>query len=145
MTQKQRAYQKSLLRRLHLSPRYVNLYKDDPIAYRAFLKKHLGVDSSKDLKLDVLIDLVAYFEFKRDDVPGNGASHQQLGFIRHLWGKHASNPSDESLLNFVERTIKRRLTTLEALTPKEASQVIAGIKRLKPSRISPANNPDYKG
>lgn len=145
MTAKQRSYQISLLRKLHLAPRYVNVYKDDPIAYRAWLKKHLGVDSSKDLKLEVLIELVKYFEFKRDDVPSNGASSQQLGFIRHLWGEHATYKDEESLLKFIERTLNKRLSTLEKLTPKEAGQVITAVKKLKPQTVAFANNPNYKG
>ena len=145
MTEKQKSYQISLLRKLHLAPRYVNVYKDDPIAYRAWLKKHLGVDSSKDLKLEVLIELVKYFEFKRDDVPSNGASSQQLGFIRHLWSEHATYKDETSLLKFVERTLNKRLSTLEKLTPKEAGQVITAVKKLKPQTVAFANNPNYKG
>ncbi|MDQ7084428.1 MAG: hypothetical protein Q9M36_05650 [Sulfurovum sp.] len=38
MTGKQRGYQISLLRKLHLAPRYVNVYKENPIAYKTFLK-----------------------------------------------------------------------------------------------------------
>ena len=145
MTAKQRSYQISLLRKLHLAPRYINVYKDNPIAYRAFLKKHLGVDSSKELKLEVLIELVKYFEFKRDDMPSNGASSQQLGYIRHLWSTHATYKDEESLLSFVNRTLKASYTALERLTPKQASQVIAGVKKLEPKTIKPANNPTYKG
>lgn len=145
MTTKQRSFQISLLRALHLSPRYVNAYKEDPIAYRAFLKKHLGVDSSKELKLEVLIELVKYFDFKRDDVPSNGATSQQVAFIRHLWNEHATHKDEESLLSFVERTLNKRLSTLEKLTPKEASQMIAGIKKLKPQTVAFANNPNFKG
>ena len=87
LTPKQRSYQISLLRALHLSPRYKNLYKDDPIAYRAFLSKQLGVRSSKELSINVLKELVAYFEFKQDEPPTNKASDQQVAFIRHLWSK----------------------------------------------------------
>lgn len=146
MTQKQRAYQKSLLRRLHTAPRYLHSFKDDPIAYRAWLKKHLHVDSSKDLPLDTLIHLVQYFEMEQDHPPENIASPQQIGFIRHLWERHATYKDETSLLHFIERTVKRSLTRLETLTPKEATQVIVAVKKLTPPKEPTfANNPNYKG
>jgi len=145
MTPKQRAYQVSLLRKLHLSPRYVNTFKDDPISYRAWLKKHLGVDSSKDLKIDVLVKLVDYFEMKSDDIPTNTATSQQVGYIRHLWSIHATHKSDDALLGFIERVLNKRLTAVEDLKPQEASKVIAGVKKLTPAVATFANNPSYKG
>ena len=145
MTSKQRAYQVSLLRRLHTAPRYVNLYKDDKIAYHAWLKKHLGVNSSKELKLNVLIGLVEYFEMKRDTPPTNKATNQQIGYIRHLWSTNATYKYEGSLLRFIERTLTKRLTAVEDLTPVEASKVIAGVKQIKPKTIPSANNPNYKG
>lgn len=143
MTSKQRGYQISLLRQLHLSERYIQLYKDDPIAYRAWLKKHLDVDSSKDLRLDTLISLVQYFQFKSDDIPHNRASTQQIGFIRHLWSANATYKDEASLLSFVDRVTGRELDTLESLTPTQASKVIFGVKNLKPKTIEYANNPAY--
>jgi len=145
MTNKQRAYQIKLLQKLHLSPRYINLYKDDRMAYKLWLKEHLRVDSSKELKLDMLIKLVEYFEMKSDVIPANTASSQQISFIRHLWDKHAKNRDDGSLLNFIKRTIKKRLKAIEDLSPKEATQVIAGVKKLKIVSVKSANNPNYKG
>jgi len=143
MTAKQRGYQISLLRRLHTSERYKALFADDPIAYRAFLKKHLGVDSSKELPLGVLIDLVEYMEMKRDTPPTHTASHQQLGFLRHLWSERARVPSESALEGYVKRILGYK-KAVDDLTPQEAAKMIAAVKGLKPRpRPTLANNPDY--
>lgn len=143
MTKKQRAYQISLLRALHLSPRYKNLYADNQVAYRHFLKEKLGVESSKELKIGVLKELVEYFEFKRDEPPTNKASTQQVNFLKHLWVKNATNKDFESLFNFLKNKINSRLSAIYELTPKECGQAIAIVEKLKPTLY--ANNPNYAG
>lgn len=143
MTKKQRAYQISLLRQLHLSKRYLELYKDDQILYRHFLETNLSVTSSKMLSIDVLKELVDYFNFERDTIPNNGASQQQINFIKHLWSRHSTNKDESSLLRFITRTTKKTLATINQLSPNDAKIVIAGIKKLKPTNY--ANNPNYSG
>ena len=143
MTKKQRAYQISLLRALHLSPRYKNLYADDKVAYRHFLKEQLGVESSKELKISTLKELVEYFEFKRDEPPTNKASTQQVNFLKHLWVKNATNKDFDTLLTFLKSKINSRLRGIYELTPKECSQAIGIVEKLKPTLY--ANNPNYIG
>lgn len=146
MTAKQRGYQISLLRRLHTAPRYLALYADDPIAYRAWLKKHLRVDSSKELSLEKLIDLVAYMEMKRDTPPTNYASGQQIDYLRHLWTQRARETSQQALLAFAQRVLRYRPDQLAELSPAEASRMIAAVKGIKPQpKASFANNPHYRG
>lgn len=143
MTAKQRSFQISLLRRLHTSPRYKHLYADDPIAYRAFLKMQLGVDSAKDLSLDTLIALTEYLEMKRDEPPTNYASSQQIGYLRHLWQDHSFMKDDYSLMHFCQRILKRKVDDFETLAPQEAPRMIAAVKALK--KRSQANNLTYQG
>ena len=143
MTTKQRNYQISLLRRLHLSPRYVNFYKDDQIAYRHFLKKQLGVESSKELKIDILRELVAYFEFEQDKAPTNKASSQQIDFLKHLWSNNATNKDFDTLLTLLKNKVNPLLKSISDLTPKECKQAIGIVSKLKPTAY--ANNPNYQG
>jgi len=142
MTKKQRAYQISLLKQLHISDRYTNLYKDDPIAYRAWLKKYLGVDSSKELNISTLKELVDYFNLKRDEPPTNRASSQQINYLKHCWSHHATNKSTDALLKFIKRTLNGDIN-IDELTPQQAKKVIAGVKKLKPTPY--INNPNYIG
>lgn len=143
MTKKQRAYQISLLRQLHLSKRYIELYKNDQILYRHFLETNLGVTSSKMLSIDVLKELVDYFNFKQDEIPQNRASNQQIAYIKHLWKSHSISKNESSLLNFIKRTTKKTLVRIHQLTPDDAKKVIAGIKQLSPPRY--LNNINYTG
>jgi hypothetical protein len=143
MTPKQRSYQISLLRALHLSPRYKNLYADDKVAYRHFLKEQLGVESSKELKLGVLKELVEYFEFKRDEPPTNKASNQQVGYLKHLWSKNATNKDFKSLLTLLQNKVNVHLKSISDLTPNQCKQAIGIVSKLEP--VAYANNPNYKG
>ncbi len=162
MTTKQRGYQISLLRRLHTAPRYLALYAEDPIAYRAWLKKHLRVDSSKELSLEKLIELVAYMEMKRETVPTNHASAQQIAYLHHLWSQRAKTPTLEALLSFAHRVLKYHPEDTETLSPTEVSRLIAAVKGIKPQPRASfdkggfrpdlivlddicANNPHYQG
>lgn len=142
MTKAQRGYQIRLLQRLHLSKRYINIYKDDRMSYKHFLKTNLGVESSKELSIDVLIKLVDYMEMKIDEVPTNFASSQQVAFIKHLWSINATNKDNKSLLSFAKRTVNPMLKAIEHITPIEATHIIAGIKKLKPKYY--ANNQNYR-
>jgi hypothetical protein len=143
MTTKQRSYQISLLRALHLAPRYTNLYKDDKVAYRHFLKEHLGVESSKELKISTLKELVEYFEFKRDEPPTNKASSQQVGYLKHLWTNHATNKDFNSLLTLLQNKVNVHLKNISDLTPNQCKQAIGIVSKLEPTHY--ANNTNYTG
>lgn len=145
MTNKQRAYQVGLLRQLHTAPRYTECFADEPIAYRAFLKKHLGVDSSKELSIDKLKELVAYFQMKSDTPPSNYASPQQIGYLKHLWKQRSRTKSEASLREFASRILSFEVEDIYQISPTEASKLIAAVKGIKPTPKShSANNPEYK-
>ena len=155
MTKKQKAYKNALLRRLHTSPRYTEYFAKEPIAYRAFLKKHLGVDSSKELSIAVLKELVAYFELKSETIPSNFATPQQIAFIRHAWQHTSRNKDEASLLRFAKRILKKELSSIEEIRSGEAKRLIAALRHMKPSAActptrvptlptSTANNPHYR-
>jgi|GEM_PF-1847080 len=146
MTPKQKGYQKQLLRRLHTSARYVNVYREDDALYREFLKETFGVQSSKDLSLDSLIRLVDYMELKGDLNAAKKAfkaTANQVGFIAALWERNATFKDFFALMRLAKKLAKREIETLEELSQKEAVSLIAAIRRMKPPVA--VNNPKYEG
>ena len=54
LTDKQVAYRKQLIKRVHISQRYTNYYREDQEAYRSMLLDHFGVDSSAKMNITQL-------------------------------------------------------------------------------------------
>lgn len=146
MTPKQKIYKNALLRALHTSPRYLNLYKEDDELYREFLKDNFGVKSSKDLSIESLENLVAYFEFKvelKKATKGFKISSNQVEYLWELWCDRSLHKDMPSLLAFIKRLTKKEIKEIEELSKKEATIMINAVRNLK--KILPANNSNYKG
>ena len=151
MTTKQKAYKSSLIRSIHTSPLYSEIYSDDRELYETMLENTFGVKSSKKLSIEELINL-DNFMHKRGElrlVPKKvGATTNQINFIQTIWSKNSRNKDLKSLLTQVKKVIKRDVSALENLTENEAGKVIASIKNIKPEpklKLNPANNKNYKG
>ena len=134
MTHKQLAYQKSLIKQVHISSRYQNYYKENKAEYQELLKEHFGVCSSKELSVSDLIILVDYLNFKRDTLPSTppprDITKKQYEYIKGLWNDKARDKSDEALLNFVKRQTKRKIDSLNKLGFEEAQKLIIALKAM---------------
>lgn len=134
MTAKQRAYQKSLIQQVHISNRYQNYYKENKEEYIELLQAHFGVDSSKKLSVSELLLLVAYLNFKRDDLPARAKSgestQKQREYIKGIWQDKARDKSDEALLSFVKRQTKRKIGSLDKVGFEEAQKLIIALKAM---------------
>lgn len=134
MTLKQQKYHKSLIKAVHLSLKYSNYYKEERTEYEELLMQHFGKRSSKELQIDQLIMLIDYLNHKRSSLPvqkGTYATARQLTTIRGLWEKKASTPTDETLLIFIEKIIKKRYLHLHMLTLEEGKKIIYILKQMK--------------
>ena len=58
MTKKQKAYKNALLRRVHTTKKYLEVYARDRELWETFLQNSYGVTSSKDLTIDELKNLI---------------------------------------------------------------------------------------
>jgi len=146
MTQKQRNYKKALIKSIHTSPLYNEVYKEDRELYETMLNNRYVVKSSKDLEIDQLIDLNNFLNKKESKTTlkkVTGITKNQLSFILTLWENNSMHKDMFSLLKIIKRVTKREISSIEELTKKEAGVVIASIKNMKP--ITAANNTNYKG
>ncbi len=146
MTQKQKIYKNALLRQLHVSSRYINLYKSEDDLYREFLFENFGVKSSKDLDIEALKNLVAYMNFKAPLVKAKksfAATTNQTDYILTLWEKNSLKKDVYSLFAFAKKIIKKDLVTLDELSKNEAKTLINAVGNIKPPKV--VNNTNYKG
>ena len=136
MTEKQRRYKKALIRSIHCSDMYKNIYANDRDLYETMLKNRFGVTSSKELSIEELISLDRFVN-KKDGlqiVPKKiYATKNQIAFIKSVWGANSKEKTLSSLLKIVSKVLKREVERLEDITKKEAGMVIAGIKNIKPA------------
>ena len=146
MTQTQKAYKIGLLRQLHTSLRYLNLYKNEDDLYREFLLENFGVKSSKDLDIESLKNLVSYMNFKAPLVKVKksfAATANQTDYILTLWEKNSLNKDLFSLLSFAKKIIKKELQSLDEMSKDEAKKLIIAVSNIKP--VKAVNNTNYKG
>ena len=140
MTQKQKAFHKSLIKSLHISRRYSEFYKENREEYEELLVEHFGVKSSKELSIDKLIKLVDFMNFKDVVLPyphhdEERASEAQLTLMKSLWESFASTPTEEALLKFVNRQVKKRYLHLHMLQKSEAQKIIPVLKTMQKNII----------
>jgi len=136
MTPKQQIFHKSLIRALHLSRRYREYYRDNREEYRELLDEKFGVSSSKELGIEQLIVFVDYMNFKADELPTKRrvneslCSEAQLKMMHGLWNELARDKSEEALLTFAKRVLKKHYLHLHMLTKSEAQKLIPVLKNM---------------
>ncbi len=134
MTAKQKAYQTSLIKQVHVSKRYQNYYKENKEEYVALLETHFGASSSKKLSVSDLVLLVDYLNFKCDVLPEKEKSGQitqkQQAYIEALWKEKARDKSEKALLGFVKRQMKKETGGLDELKSEEAQKLIIALKSM---------------
>jgi len=137
MTQKQARYAKALKKQIHLSSRYKHYYKDDREAYEELLKKHFGVTSSTKLKIDDLVKLRDYMEHKLEELPiykGKCATPAQLCTMLSMWQNYANDVSEEALLVFTNKQLKKSHVNLNLITLLEAQKMIPTLKKMQEAK-----------
>ena len=145
MTDKQKRYKASLIRSIHCSAMYKNVYAPDRDLYEAMLSNRFNVKSSKDMSIEELLQLHSFMN-KKDGLrlaPKKVyASQNQTNYIITVWRKNSRDKSLESLLKLATKILKKPISDLSKITKKEGSSLIAVVNNIKP--LSVANNTDYK-
>lgn len=136
LTPKQQAYRKILLKQIHLSPRYVNFYKENRKEYEEMLSKHFGVVSAANLSINNLQELNNYLCLKKPTLDAQKeaqgyASSLQCKTIRVLWGSYATNKTDEAFLNWLGKRKKGYYMRIDLLPKSLASKMIAVLKTMQ--------------
>ena len=145
MTQKQRNYKTALIRSIHTSPLYKDIYAHDRELYEEMLFNRFGVRSSKKLSIAELKNLDDYMNKRNNAVTPKKvyATPNQVSFILATWEQNSLQKDIFSLMKLVRKVTKNQsLDDLNHLTRQEASAVIAAVKNIEP--IKAANNPEYK-
>lgn len=146
MTPKQKIYKLALIKGLHISSRYINLYKNDDELYREFLKENFGVKSSKDLDIESLKNLVEYMNFQGELKKASTsfkATPNQIDYILHLWDKNSQTKDIFSLLKLVSKLLKKEVQNLAEISKTEAKTIINAVVNIKPPGA--VNNLHFKG
>ena len=143
MTKKQKIYKNSLLRSVHTSRTYLEVYSKDRELYEQMLKNSFGVKSSKDLSIDELKRLILFLNGKSNDLKKDLITTNQKSYILVMWDKKSFFKDEDSLLKFAKRILQREVNSIDEITKREAIKLIAAVKNLKP--LKPANNPNFQG
>lgn len=139
MTPNQKAYHAQLVTKIHLTPLYQTIYKNDRDLYESFLINSYGVDSSKKLSITELNNLIDYFSGKtktiRQDPKGRPtekgmATDAQIAKIETMWQIVGRDKSDSALRNFIKRQTGEFPLHLKKLTLKEATGVILALEKM---------------
>lgn len=134
MTPKQEALKTHLIKVIHTLKGQCGL--DDEEVYRGVLQNAYGVNSSRDMEIDDLIDFAKKLgyvppkKYKEKAIPRN-ATQKQLDTIVGLWEEVARDKSPLALRNFCDKIIKKRPLYLSSLGVKEAQKVILALLEMK--------------
>ncbi|MFX4241477.1 phage protein GemA/Gp16 family protein [Aliarcobacter butzleri] len=148
MTNKQRAYKQALIKQVHTSKLYIDVYSQDRELYEDMLQNNFGVKSSKDLSIDGLMELVKFlqgnpFTRSKKAIKSFKATTNQTDYILTLWQKNSLYKDVFSLFNFAKKIIKKEINSLDELNKNEARTLINAVLNIKP--VQAVNNINYKG
>lgn len=148
MTQKQKNYIKFLIKSIHSSEMYKNVYAHDRELYETMLENRFGAKSSKDMSIEELIALDNFVN-KRDGLQVTPkkvySTKNQISYIKTLWVTNSREKTIESLLQLASKILKKPVKDLDKISKKEAGQLIASIKDITPPvKVKSANNPNFR-
>ncbi len=134
MTDKQKAYKKSLIQQVHVSDKYSTYYSGNIQDYRDKLEEHFGERSSKELNIEQLLVLVKWLNYDIPDLPiikdrSKEATERQMTLIRTLWSTYANDTSDTALRGFINKITKKTYLHLDKLSKKDAALCIVALKK----------------
>lgn len=130
MTKKQQNYKKALLKLVHTSKMYKEIYANDRALWEEFLNKTYGVKSSKYLSISELEGLVDYLNYKTTKIKVEPATMNQIRYMMHLWDKKGRVKGVFGLLKFVRERMGFKVLKLKDLTKEQATKVIIGLEKL---------------
>ncbi len=142
MTKRQRDYKKALLKAVHTSKMYKDVYANDRELYEEMLKNFFGVNSSKDLSIDELKRLIKFLNHKEQNIQKEYITPNQKGYIAVMWSKKSLFKDEKSLLKFAKRILKKEVKDIAEITKREAMKLIVAINNL--ALYKSANNTNFK-
>jgi len=136
MTEAQKALRKNLLAKIHKHEFCKQSKAQD--AWGAYLYSLYGVESSGNLSIDELYNLLDILNKKSDKAikkgarvyPNDRASQAQIFTIEKLWKEKARDKSHEAMMRFVKRVTGVVALHLTILSKIDASKVILAIQRM---------------
>ena len=131
MTQKQRAYKQALIKQVHTSKLYIDVYSKDRELYEDMLTNNFGVKSSKDLDIEQLIKLVKFLDGQTFVSLKTTSTKNQIAFLLTLWKQKARNKDEKSLLNLIYMRFKISLNSIYDLEKKDFKKVVAVLQNMK--------------
>ena len=131
MTQKQRVYKQALIKQVHISKLYVDVYSKDRELYEDMLTNNFGVKSSKDLDIEQLIKLVKFLDGQTFVSLKTTSTKNQIAFLLTLWKQKARNKDEKSLLNLIYMRFKISLNSIYDLEKKDFKKVVAVLQNMK--------------
>jgi len=130
MTQKQKIYKASLIKAVHTSKLYIDIYSKDRELYEDMLFNNFGVKSSKDLGIEELKKLVLFLTGASVQTLKIKATKNQIAFILTLWREKSRLKDEKSLLNLIKSRFKISLNTIYELEKKDFKKVVAVLKNM---------------
>ena len=130
MTKKQQNYKKALLRLVHTSKMYKEVYANDRELWEEFLKRTYGVKSSKYLSISELEGLVDYLNYRTKKIKVEPATNNQIRYMTHLWEKKGKIKGVFGLLKFVRKRMGFNVFKLKDLSKEQATKVIIALTKL---------------
>ena len=131
MTQKQRAYKQALIKQVHTSKLYIDVYSKDRELYQEMLTNNFAVKSSKDLDIEQLIKLVKFLDGQTFVSLKTTATKNQIAFLLTLWKQKARFKDEKSLLNLIYMRFKISLNSIYDLEKKDFKKVVAVLQNMK--------------
>lgn len=131
MTQKQRAYKQALIKQVHTSKLYLDVYSKDRELYEDMLTNNFAVKSSKDLDIEQLLKLVKFLDGQTMVSLKTTATKNQIAFLLTLWKEKARNKDEKSLLNLIYMRFKISLNSIYDLEKKDFKKVVAVLQNMK--------------
>ncbi len=136
MTSKQRNFKAILIKQVHTSVLYKQVYKHDRDLYEQMLENTFGVKSSKDLSIDELLALVSFLNQKTAFIQKAFISNNQVSFLKSLWDQKANYPTEDNLLKLIYNKFKLDLKSINELHRKDFKKVVGLLKNLKKKELS---------
>jgi len=133
VTKKQESYKASLIKAVHTSQTYIDIYSKDRELYADMLFNNFGVRSSKNLSIDELKKLVLFLNstgFLKYDFLKTTISKNQCAFLTVLWKQKSRTKDEKSLLNLIKSRFKISLNSVYDLEKKDFKKIVAVLKNI---------------
>jgi hypothetical protein len=131
MTNKQRFFKQALIKQVHTSKLWFDVYSHDRDLYETMLQNNFGVKSSKELDISQLMELVKFLNGQKFVSFKTEATKNQIAFLLSLWEQKSIAKDEKSLLMLIYTRFKISLNSIYDLPKKDFKKVIAVVQNLK--------------